>query len=349
MNLKILSLNDEPAMVELLRSEKSATEVEFYIDRGTSFWKIYNWFSEDINIALGVYDKVLLVGLVILAKLPFKFKDSHLTNYLVSDFFVHPQYRRSFVAAKLFTGLQTNLPQPGFLEIAIENRYGFLQSIGKFSKKYGNYSEWVKESNLITIYPNQKIEEPNPSHQFTLSEDGNKIKAHLEKYRKNSNSWVDWKEEIILQGIFHKLILFNYVDKNQEVSGLLFDRGNFQKLRWNGQTRLFIEKYRRALGVKLKTLKIDDELPFLNTSFVLNTDNNSKLPKELVARLYNFGFENNYFGVNFRDVDLETPLHCDHFSFLRRYVLATRLPDTDLKKIIEKNADRKVILESVYL
>jgi hypothetical protein len=301
MNIKILKPEDESAMIQLLKSDIKDPHSDYYLDRGSSFWAIYNWFSQSDKIGIGVFDKADLVGMVTLSHLPFKFRNFSHDTYLLSDFFVHFDYRKSFAAARLFTGLQTNLPKKKFIEVAVENKPGFAESIVKVSQKHGNVSKWVSETKLVTIYPNQTFDSQKSEDKLRITNDWNSIERHLEKFRQESRSWIHWSSTIEIKNTFRKTWHFHYKDEQQEVSGLLVDRGNLQKARWNGQSRILIEKYRRSLAAKGIPFSVSDELPFLSAAFVINSVKENNGSARFAKELYDFGFKENYFGINFRD------------------------------------------------
>lgn len=349
MNIKILNSDDESLMLDLLLSEKKSTDTDYYLDRGTSYWGIYNWFSKGKNTGIGVFDKRKLVGIVTLSEMPFRFKESDHQPYLLSDFFVHPDYRKSFVAARIFTGLQSVVPKGNFIHFAIENRPGFAESIGRFSQKYGHSSVWARESKLVVLYPNQKYSLDNSQGQLVISEDEKKVTQHLEAFKERSNTWSLFSNRIEIEGVFRKVWVFQYQSESEQVSGLLIDRGNLQQVRWNGQSRILVEKYRRALSLKSLNFDTHSELPFLNLCFLNSNKPSVANSCDFIKQIVNFGLQNNYFGINYRDFNLEIPTGIDHVEFVRRVVLSTASSQVYLNSVIEKNKNRTSMVELVYL
>lgn len=347
MKLKALSSSDENQMLDLLRSERLSKESDFYIDRGTSFWEFYNWFSDGQNIAMGVFEGSQLIAMVVVAKLPFKFKGSPGAAYVTTDLLIHPDFRKTYAAAKIMTGLHTLLPGSGFTELWVENKPNFAEALPRISARHGYSSITPGETNLVTLFPNQKMDISVEDSSFEVIDDWAKIENHLQKYQAEIDSWADWNNPIAIKDIFKTISLFKYSTANAEISGLLIDRSNLQKVRWNGLTRLLIEKYKRALDRKNLGFTVDDELPFLNICFVTGT--RSSIPSQLVSHLANWAGERNYFGVNIRDLVTDVPKFLDHTLFPRRIFLSSDFPLAHLHDLVKCNLNKNIVLESIYL
>ena len=204
-----------------------------------------------------------------------------------------------------------------------------------------------RETNLVTLYPNQKIDVMVSDSNFEVVDDWKQIENHLQKYQAEIDSWVDWNGPIAIKDVFKTVSLFKYSTAISEISGLLIDRSNLQKVRWNGQTRLLIEKYKRALERKNLSFTVDDELPFINICFVTGT--RSSIPSQLVAYLANWAGERNYFGVNIRDLVADLPKFLDHTLYPRRIFLSSDLPFAKLEELVKFNLNKDIVLESIYL
>ncbi len=336
-------------MLALLDSEKISTDTDYYIDRGKSFWGVYNWYSKGHNLALGVYDGQILVAQAALVLLPFEFRNSPRPNFLLTDFLVHPGFRKSFAAAKLVSGLHKNLPSKDIVYIAIENRDGFASASMKIADKFEHESLWMPRSNLISIYPNHKISDVSTDIDFEISKDWDRIEKHLAMYLTQNDSWMKWKTPINIRNTFRSARLFEFKNRDNTISGILVDRGNLQALRWNGQSRLLIEKYRRVLNGSEIQFEINSELPFLTTAFIVASRGNRNFPKDLISCFYNLAFSENFFGINIRDIEAEIPTEIEQYQFSRRILCAIDSNNGTLSKIVFENRERSNVMESLYL
>lgn len=350
MKLKIIEPHDEHLMLDLMRSERKAVDTEFYLDRGHSFWGLYNWFSNGSNYCHGLFEGQTLIGMVAVIKLPFELKGANCELHMPTDMLVLPEYRKSFAAVRLFTALHTILPAKDFINIWIENRVGFAQAVPKFSKRLNRATENPRDTNLVTIYPNQKVDTVHEIVKIELTSNWTDIDQHLKAYQADNTSWVKWTSSIdIKEDTFKKVVLFSVSDSSSRLSGLIIDRGNLQSVKWNGQKRLLVEKYRRSLREKNLNLTENDELPFANISFVINSNPEKKISQHVVEKLYQWGYEHNYFGINFRDLNIEIPRQIEHAEFRRRVFLSSSKSDSELRAISEALPKIGVMLESVYL
>ncbi len=349
MNLRILSPQDEPAMLALLDAEKKSTDTDYYIDRGKSFWGVYNWYSKGQNLALGVFEGGVLVAQAALVLLPFEFRNSPRPTYLLTDFLVHLRFRKSFAAAKLVTGLHRNLPSKDIIYVAIENRDGFATASMKIADKYHHESLWLPRSNLVSIYPNHKISQVNPSVEFQISSEWDRIEKHLTQYSTQNDSWMNWKDSINIKNTFRSVRLFDFKSKDSSISGVLVDRGNLQALRWNGQSRLLIEKYRRGLNQSGPQFEIHSEMPFLTIAFIVVKKGPRNFSEDLVSCFYNLAFSENVFGINFRDIEAQIPAEIDQHQFSRRILCAIDSNKGALAKIAAENVENSNVMESLYL
>lgn len=349
MKLRILESSEEPLMLELLHSEKESRDSDFYLDRGKSFWGLYDWYSEGQQFAIGVFDNQLLVGMVVLIKMPFQLIQSDSDLYLVTDMLIRPSYRRSFAAARLFTGLHTFIPNGKFINIWIENRVGFAEATPKFSKRMGRVTATPRQTSLITLYPNRPIGIEPSSDYFEFSSSWQDIETHLELYRNQNSTWITWNSKIDLKDKFRKVIHFKTKGNRTNLSGLIVDRGNLQSVCWNGQPRILVEKFRRSLAEKNVMFSEDDELPFATVGFLINAHPEQKISTSDSEFLFRWGYENNYFGINFRDVEIEFSKKIDRADFPRRIFLSTSQSETYLHKVISGLSSQGVALESIYL
>lgn len=348
MNIKILSLENEIQMLDLLRSERLQTDTEMYLDRDGSFFGIYNWFSKNKNFGIGIFQNDQLIGMASVIPLPFKIKGSGLSPYLLSDCFIHPHFRSSFAAARLFAALQ-DPPVKNIVEIGIENRPGFAQAIGKFSRKHGHSSIWTRESVLNSIYPNQVISKKSGDYQFYVSQNWSEINSHLKEFVTRSNTWIQWISPIEIQDVFRQVWYFRFNQKDLEIEGLLVDRGNLERVRWNGQPRMYIEKHRRRLKHQKKDFVADDELTFCNVCFFLSSQPKVSWPESLIWELSELAFKHEYFCLNLRDIAMEIPKGIDSARFPRLVNLTSDCPSDELVEIYKQIQGGGVLIEPVYL
>lgn len=350
MHIRRLESKDEPLMLELMRSENSSPDTDYYLDRGNTFWGLYDWYSKGNHYAHGVFDGSKLIGMVAVVSLPFCLKGTPSPIYMVTDMLIDSSYRKSFAAARLLTALHTDLPGQDFIIIWIENRVGFAEAVPKISKRFGRSTEFPRETKLITLYPNQNSVDDSTLLKLETTDNPDEIEAHLKSYQAYSHSWIDWQsKKIEIANVFKRALLFRWSTATDQLSGLILDRGNLQMICWNGRTKLLIEKYRRSLVSKNRKLSEGDELPFANVCFVIGSSPSLKISKNMIAAFNQWGFENTYFGINFRDLEIENSGHVDRADFTRRVFLSSDKNEAELSRIVEGLNRSGVALESIYL
>lgn len=360
MNIRKLSPHESPNysnwMCELLRSDKDNPKVDFYLDRGNNFWSPYSWYENSDYNPWGVFIGDELIGMTALVRLPYFFSSLKRKVYLHTDFFVRHDYRKSFAAAKLVRALHENYPVKEGYGIGVENQPGFLEPLIKFATKFGSVAEWLPNTTLRQYFISKYYAQKGDSTtKLEVCNDKLQIAKYWQKYLKESqdHGMILFRPDFDICKISN-INYFSYgVDKNNFIEGLLIDKSELQRVIWNGQSRLAIEKYRRLLKQEFnKDFNSGDELKFLNLCFPIMKIADLHHWSIFLKLINNYAFENKYFSWTHRDIHYSNT-HTQNMVFLdftRRIQLARTFrveePDQKVKEILK---DKRLIIESVFL
>jgi hypothetical protein len=351
MRVEKLNPSHEVDMIELFKSDQDNSNVEFFIDRPAGFWKPYNEFSKDETRAWGVFEGQALNGMTALVPLPFHFDLECTPVFLNTDYFVHFTKRKSQAAYLLLKSLQTQAPHFDHFEIGVENQPGFLEVLPRFSKKFGHRTIWLKNTVLQQFFVSKKMKD-SQTGILDVNFDFNKIDSYLRGFKLNqSNHGTRYQENLAGLATQHRTSFFEFKQEGEFIRGLLIDKTKSQKLIWNGQARLHIEKFRRMLKTEFdQDFKSGDELPFLLLNFVESDIKTKTFVENFISKLNNYCFENKFFCWNIRDQNLR---FSDHFEihtvkFERRIPLTAKKPDSILRLNINQQ-NKNAVLESIFI
>lgn len=361
MKIRQLTSEDHSAMEALFRADCSSLEVEYYIDRGDSFWRPYLWYESESLFAWGVFAGARMVGMLSLVKLPFKIRGLRDSIYLNTDFFVHPEFRKSVAAMMLLKAMQKNLPEPDIFEIGVENRPDFLSPLERLSKKFGHRTVWLKPTVLSQYFPQGEsiiASEASQSLTFDLTEE--EIDGHMKVYlaANSGKSSIAFSESFRLSrypkvkpGIARCLIQ----EEQETFSCLIVDKSALQKIRWNGKANVTIEKFRRRLAQNSvhqeKYFEPGDELKYFHVCFPVSSSLKDDFLKRVQAHLSRLAIRGGYFSWTIRDwrFPLVSDLSCDRVDFSRRVPFTMKDGyDYGLDLVPTLNQER-ILIESVFL
>jgi hypothetical protein len=356
MRVEELTKNHETQLIELLMSDRDNPQVEYYLERKNGFWKPYDWYSKGNNSGWVVYEGDQLVAISALVKLPFSIESTRMPVFLNTDYFVHFKHRKSLAAYRLLSMLQKNPPLNGdCFEIGVENQPGFLTPLSSMSEKYGHVTGWLRETNLRQFFISYRHKSISKSHQIFTS-DSRTIEEYFKNYliKDQSHAILNFDQSIRITDL-PQLRFFEIKNEDQFLRGLLFDKSQMQKVLWNGQPRLYIEKYRRMLSQHYgENLSAGDELRFLHLNCLQHNITSPAFLNECALILNNFCFEHKYFCWTIRDLtthiesSIFDDIKIDNTQFSCRVPLTTN-KKADFEKVKYDLDQKRIVLESMFL